>query len=278
MQQNLVILRSTLVLDSEDESDEDYEPSSEVPEQYRLSTERLRDIVQLVMMIMTIMKTEGYSESGYRLVYKDNLVAALQKAHQTGKCKGRIIVVEDSDNIKGFDGCMKLFCELCLFSHKLFNSEPSAEKPHSTYDRKNLNARMVMAALESGNSSLLFKLLVEILGLPCKFSKSTWGRHVKKIKTAYESAANEVLLTSREKVCDSIPEDDESGLTPVKIGLDGTWAKRDSDLVALETNETIDFGTKSKLNEAIAFAPMKKCSDKLKEHKAKVEKNSKVIF
>ena len=58
LQQNLVILRSTL-LDSEDESDEDYEPSSEVPEQYRLSTERLRDIVQLVMMIMmmTIMKT-----------------------------------------------------------------------------------------------------------------------------------------------------------------------------------------------------------------------------
>ena len=41
LQQNLVILRSTLVLDSEDESDEDYEPSSEVPEQYRLSTERL---------------------------------------------------------------------------------------------------------------------------------------------------------------------------------------------------------------------------------------------
>ena len=59
LQQNLVILRSTLVLDSEDEFDKDYETSSEVPEQYRLSTERLRDIVQLVMMIMmmTIMKT-----------------------------------------------------------------------------------------------------------------------------------------------------------------------------------------------------------------------------
>ena len=39
---------------------------------------------------------------------------------------------------------MKLSCELCSFSHKLFNSEPSAEKPHSTYDCKNLNARMVM--------------------------------------------------------------------------------------------------------------------------------------
>ena len=30
-------------------------------------------------------------------MYKDNFVAALQKAHQTGKCKGRIYV----DNIKG---------------------------------------------------------------------------------------------------------------------------------------------------------------------------------
>ena len=185
----------SLVLDSEDESDEDYEPSSEVPEQYRLSTERLdilhgddddddddyEDI-------------EGYSESGYRLVYKDNLVAALQKAHQAGKFKGRIIVVEDSDNIRGSDGCMKLSCEPCSFSHKLFKSEPSAEKPHSTYDCKNLNARMVMVALESGNSNPLFKLLVEILGLPRKFSKSTSGRHVEKFNTAYESAANEVLL------------------------------------------------------------------------------------
>ena len=144
---------------------------------------------------------------------------------------------------------------------------------------------MVMVALESGNSSPLFKLLVEILGLPCKFSKSIWGRHVKNFKTAYESAANGVLLKSREKVCDLIPEDDESGLTPVKIGLDGTWAKRRfrslfgaAFAVAIETNEIIDFGTKSKLNEAIAFAPMKKSSDKFKEHKAKVEENSQAVF
>ena len=108
---------------------------------------------------------------------------------------------------------------------------------------------------------------------------------LKKFKTAYESAANEVLLKSRQKVCDLIPEDDESGLTPVKIGLDGTWAKRGfrslfgaAFAVALETNEIIDFGTKSKLNEAIAFAPMKKSSDKFKEHKAKVEENSEAVF
>ena len=54
--------------------------------------------------------------------------------------------------------------------------------------------------------------------------------------------------------------------------------REDSDLVALETNEIIDFGTKSKLNETIAFASMNKCSDKFKEHKAKVEKNSEAVF
>ena len=56
--------------------------------------------------------------------------------------------------------------------------------------------------------------------------------------------------------------------------------REDSDpyLVALEMNEIIDFGTKSKLNEAIAFAPMKKSSDKFKEHKAKVEENSEAVF
>ena len=54
--------------------------------------------------------------------------------------------------------------------------------------------------------------------------------------------------------------------------------REDSDLVALETNEIIDFGTKSKLNEAITFAPMKKCSDKFKEHRAKVEKKFEAVF
>ena len=83
-----------------------------------------------------------------------------------------------------------------------------------------------------------------------------------------------------------MPEDDESGLTPVKIGLYGTWAKRGfrslsgaAFAVALETNEIIDFGTESKLNEAIAFAPMKKSNnDKFKEHRAKVEENSEAVF
>ena len=86
-------------------------------------------------------------------------------------------------------------------------------------------------------------------------------------------------------MCDLIPKDDESGLTHVKIGLDGTWAKIGfrslfgaAFPVALEMNEIIDFGTKSKLNEAIAFAPMKKSSDKFKEHKAKVKENSKAAF
>ena len=89
-------------------------------------------------------------------------------------------------------------------------------------------------------------------------------------------------------MCDLIPEDDESGLTPVQIGLDGTWAKRGfrslfgafafAFAVALETNEINDCGTVSKLNEAIAFAPMKKSSDKFKEHKAKVEENSEAVF
>ena len=49
-------------------------------------------------------------------MYKDNLVAALQKAHQAGKCKGRIIVVEDSDNMRGFDGCMKLALNILILS------------------------------------------------------------------------------------------------------------------------------------------------------------------
>ena len=98
---------------------QDYEPSSEVPEQYRLSTERLRDIVHGDDDDDDddYEDIEGYSESGFRLVYKDNLVAALQKAPQTGKCKGRIIVVEDSDNIRG--DLMDVWSYLVSFVHFL---------------------------------------------------------------------------------------------------------------------------------------------------------------
>ena len=67
-----------------------------------MSTDRLRDIVHGDDDDddADYEDRDGYSESGYRLVHKDNLVAALQKAHQAGKCKGRITVVEDSDNIR----------------------------------------------------------------------------------------------------------------------------------------------------------------------------------
>ena len=157
-------------LDSEEESGEDYMPEDNVPEQYRPSTERLRDIVDEVDD-KEFEDMEGFTESRYRLIYKENLVTAIQKAHQSGGCEGCLEVQEDSKHIKGFDGCMTFSCSSCAFTHRLFNSEPSAAKPNVSVDSKNLNARMVMVALETGNR--LFKLLVQMQGLPCKFSKST---------------------------------------------------------------------------------------------------------
>ena len=79
--------------------------------------------------------------------------------------------------------------------------------------------------------------------------------------------------------------DDNTGLTPLKIGYDRTWAKRGYKslfgagfAVALQTNEIIDFETKSKPNESVAFAPFPKNSEKFREHKAKVEASSKAVF
>ena len=268
-------------LDSEEESGEDYVPEDDVTEQYRLSTERLRDIVDEV----DDKEFEGFTESGYRLIYKENPVTAIQKAHQSGGCEGCLVVQEDSKHIKGFDGCMTFSCSSCAFTHRLFNSEPSAAKPNISVDSKNLNARMVMVALETGNGSPLFKVLVQMLGLPCKFSKSTWCSHITKFKELYEDVAEQVLDDSRGKVSEVVEVDDNTGLTPLKIGYDGTWAKRGYKLlfgagfaVALQTNEIIDFGTKSKLNESVAFAPFPKNSEKFKEHKAKVEASSEAVF
>ena len=119
-------------LDSEEESGEDYVPEDDVPEQYRLSTERLRDIVDEVDD--KEFEDTGFTESGYRLIYKENLVTAIQKAHQSGSCEGCQEVQEDSKHIEGFDGCMKFSCSSCAFTLRLFNSEPSAAKPNISVD------------------------------------------------------------------------------------------------------------------------------------------------
>ena len=80
-----------------------------------------------------------------------------------------------------------------------------------------------------------------------------------------------VLSESRAKVKDSLDPDPVTGLVPTKIGFDVTWAKRGFKslfgvgfAVALETNEIIDFGTKTKLNEKLTFAPVKKDSEEYK--------------
>ena len=81
-------------LDSEEESGENYVSEDDVPEQYRLSTERLRGIVDEVDD-EEFEDTKGFTESGYRLIYKENLVTAIQKAHQSGGCEGCPEVQED---------------------------------------------------------------------------------------------------------------------------------------------------------------------------------------
>ena len=142
-----------------------------------------------------------------------------------------------------------------------------------------------MVALETGNGNPLFKLLVQMLGLPSKFSKGTWCSHITKFKDLYEDVAEQVLGDSHGKVPEVVEVDDNTGLTPLKIGYDGTWAKREYKshfgagfAVALQTNEIIDFGTKSKLNESVAFAPFPENNEKFIEHKAKVEASSEAVF
>ena len=82
---------------------------------------------------------------------------------------------------------------------------------------------MIMVSLDTGNGSPLFKLLVQMPEHPCKYHKSTWCSHITKFKDLCEDVAEQILGDSRGKV---VEEDDNTGLTPLKIGYDGTWAKR----------------------------------------------------
>ena len=127
--------------------------------------------------------------------------------------------------------------------------------------------------------------LIPALGLSCKFSKRTWCSHITKFKDLYEDVAEQVLGDSHGKVSEVVEVDDNTVLTPLKIGYDRTWDKRGYKslfgagfTVALQTNEIIDFGTKLKLNESAAFAPFPKNSEKFKEHIAKVEASCEAVF
>ena len=66
---------------------------------------------------------------------------------------------------------------------------------------------MVTTALKSGNGGILFKTLVQILGLPCKFVKSSWGTHVNRFCQMYEDVSSNVSAKSRAKVKDSLDPD-----------------------------------------------------------------------
>ena len=200
---------------------------------------------------------------------------AVHKGNGNG-CKGRLNVVEQEKHIKGFDACIKLSCKTCGLAHKMYTSEASLGQPDVRYNNKNLNWRMIMTALESGNGGTLFTTLVQILGLPCKFVKSSSGTHVGRFSQMYEDVSSNVLAESRAKVKDSLDPDPITGLGLTKIGFDGTWAKRGFKslfgvgfAVVLETNEIIHFETKAKLNEKLAFVPVKKDSE---VHKALEEK------
>ena len=78
---------------------------------------------------------------------------------------------------------------------------------------------MVTTALESRNGGTLFKTLVQILGLPCKFVKSSWGTNVGRFSQMNEDVSSNVLAESRPKVKDSLDPDPVIGLVPTKIGF-----------------------------------------------------------
>ena len=110
---------------------------------------------------------------GYCLIYKENLLSAFEAIHKANGngYKERLNVVEEEKHIKWFDGCIELPCKTCGLAHKMYGSEASLGQPDVRYDSKNRNSRMVMTASESGNGDTLFKTLVQILELPCKFVK-----------------------------------------------------------------------------------------------------------
>lgn len=98
------------------EKDGRYKTASEVkiPEQYKLPIERLESIADEEMQF------ESLSSSGYRLIYKDHLVKALEASHNAGGCPGSVTLTEDLKKVKGVATCIDVHCNLCKFSHSVF--------------------------------------------------------------------------------------------------------------------------------------------------------------
>ena len=110
-----------------------------VPGQYSRSLGRLKELVSDNEGEVDN-DFEGFTDRGYHLTYKENLLSAFEAVHKangTGR-KGRLNVLEHEKHIKGFDGCIKLSWGL---AHKMYSSEASLGQPDVRYDSKNLNSR-----------------------------------------------------------------------------------------------------------------------------------------
>ena len=71
----------------------------------------------------------------------------------------------------------------------------------------------------------IFKILIQLLGLPCMFSKSILSSHVHAFYEYYENLTSDVLAECWEHVKDKIEAHSGTAFVPAKLVFGGTRAK-----------------------------------------------------
>lgn len=194
-------------------------------------------------------------ESGYRLIWLNNLSDFVNKLH---RCKdAKLTLVESS--MLGLYSVLSFKCSRCGRCSSMPTSCPNEESSHPNHQGVDVNRRVVFAALETGIGRETLATICELLELPVPVVANAHVEHEKVILNAQLEVVEEHLKKAREEARvimltnAGLDPNDPSNIADLAVSFDGTWSKRGYTAnngigfaISADTGKVLDYAVHSK--------------------------------
>ncbi len=194
-------------------------------------------------------------ESGYRIIWTDNLVQCVNKLH---RCNGANLKLVEKTK-QGLHSEMGLKCSHCGRVTAFPTSCPNEETKNPTRQGVDINRRATFAALEIGIGREALATVCEILELPTPVHSKSYQAHEESILHAQVEIVEKHLKEARAEARavsirnDGLDPSDESLTADIPVSFDGTWSKRGytanngiAFVISADTGKVLDYAVQSK--------------------------------
>ena len=167
-------------------------------------------------------------ESGYRIIWTENLVHRVNKLH---RCNGANLKLIEKPK-QGLHSELGFKCSRCGRVTPLPTSCPNEATMNPTQQGVDINRRATFAALEIGIGQESLTTLCEILELPMPVLNNAHHAHEEKILQAQTEIVENHLKKVRAEARavslrnDGLDPSDDSLTADITVSFDGTWSKR----------------------------------------------------